>query len=97
MIKCLPERLKELRLERNLSQRQVAEQIGVSASVISGYENGDRTPSIETLLSLSYFYKCSIDYLVGKVPQKSVTCLDISSLSDKQINALHALIDSMKD
>ena len=64
MIKDLPQKLKKLRLTYNLSQKDVAKQLGISPSVVSSYETGERTPSTEILLSLSYLYKCSTDYLL---------------------------------
>ena len=66
MIKNLAGRLKELRIQNKLTQKQVSELLGISPSIISGYETGERTPSAEILLSLSYLYKCSTDYLLGK-------------------------------
>lgn len=66
MIKGLPEKLKALRSTYHLSQKEVAKILEVSPSIISGYETGERTPSAETLLAISYLYKCSTDYLLGK-------------------------------
>ena len=68
MIKGLPEKLKEQREKYHLSQKDVADQLHISPSIISGYETGERTPSTEKLLALSYLYHCSTDYLLGRVP-----------------------------
>ena len=54
MIRGLPERLKENRKRYGYSQKQVAAKLGLSPSIVSGYETGERTPSTEVLLSLSY-------------------------------------------
>ena len=40
--------------------------IGVSPSITSGYETGERAPGTEAPLALSYLYRCSADYLLGK-------------------------------
>ena len=53
MIKNLPEKLRVLRTKYGLSQKQVADKLGVSPSIVSGYETGERTPSTEILLALS--------------------------------------------
>ena len=66
MIKGLPEKLRTLRKQYGFSQREAASRLGISTSVISAYENGERTPSTENLLALSYLYKCSTDYLLGR-------------------------------
>ena len=44
----------------------MAKKLDVSPSIISSYETGERTPSVENLLSLSYLYHCSTDYLLGR-------------------------------
>ena len=66
MIKDLPEKLKLLRVKYGYSQKQVADKLNISPSIISGYETGERTPSTDVLLSLSNIYNCSVDYLLGK-------------------------------
>lgn len=96
MIKDLPQKLKALRVQYGYSQKQVAEKIGVSPSIVSGYETGERTPSTEILLSLSYLYNVSTDYLLGKQTAASAM-LDISKLTDKQKAALSSLIEAIKD
>lgn len=97
MIKDLPEKLKALRIKYGYSQKQVAEKIGVSPSIVSGYETGERTPSTEVLLLLSYLYNCSTDYLLGKQSTSPQFVLDIDGLTDKQINAITNLIETIKN
>jgi len=70
MIKDLSTKLKELRKSQNLSQSNVAKKLKVSPSIVSAYETGERTPSTENLLALSYLYNCSTDYLLGKSKDK---------------------------
>ena len=47
MIKDLPEKLKKLRIKYGYSQKQVADKLQVSPSIVSGYETGERTPITE--------------------------------------------------
>lgn len=96
MIKNLPQKLKALRLKYNLSQKEVATQLGISPSIVSGYETGERTPSTEVLLSLSYLYKCSTDYLLGRETTEPSTVLDTTGLTPEQIQALINLIKTMR-
>ena len=63
MINGLGERLQEQRTTHKLSQREVALALNVSPTVISNYEKGERTPSLEMLIALARFYHCSTDYL----------------------------------
>jgi transcriptional regulator with XRE-family HTH domain len=95
MINCLPEKLKTLRIQFGLSQKQVAEKLEVSPSIVSGYETGERTPSTENLLSLSYLYNVSTDYLLGRQAADPRSLLDISKLTDKQKAAVTNLIESI--
>lgn len=95
MINGLPEKLKTMRLKYGLSQKQVANRLGVSPSIVSGYETGERTPSTETLLSLSYLYQCSTDYLLGRCDENAMSTISIEGLSDNQIKALRALVEAI--
>lgn len=59
------ERLKELRVSRNLTQKQVYEAVGMSAIGYQRYEYGTRAPAYQNLVALAKFFDVSIDYLVG--------------------------------
>lgn len=96
MIKNLSTKLKELRKSQNLSQSNVAKKLKVSPSIVSAYETGERTPSTENLLALSYLYNCSTDYLLGKSKDKPPVILDTNGLNNKQIKVLQELIKVMK-
>ena len=58
-------RLKELRLEKNVSQLEIAKIVNMSKMAISHWENGHSEPSIEQLKLLAIFFNVSIDYLTG--------------------------------
>lgn len=96
MIQGLPQKLKELRTKYSYTQKEVAVKIGVSPSIVSGYETGERTPSAEVLLSLSYLYNCSSDYLLGKKSDYQATTLNLQGLSNQEISALIALVEAIK-
>lgn len=59
------ERLKELRLEKNLSQNELAEKLGVSQKSISNWETGVREADFETLEKMTKFFNVTADYLLG--------------------------------
>lgn len=59
-------RLRELRIERDLLQSDIAKIIEKSDRVVGFYETGDRDMSTETLSKLADFFNVSIDYLLGK-------------------------------
>lgn len=96
MINGLPERLRETREKYMYSQRDVAKLLGVSPSLISGYETGERTPSVEVLFHLSYLYKCSADYLLGKSTVSSDLTLSLEGLSQNQIRIIWGLVEEFR-
>lgn len=95
MVNGLPEKLRLLRERAGMSQRNVAQRLGVSPAIISAYENGERTPSLENLLGLSYLYKCSTDYLLGKDRELPQSYLDVSNLTEQQQRLLAAFLQSL--
>lgn len=62
----MKERLKELRLERGMTQKQVADYLGISDRGYGYYEAGLREPSIECLKKLCDLFEVSADYLIGR-------------------------------
>lgn len=60
------DRLKELRLEKNVSQAELGKLVSMSKMAISHWEKGHSEPSISQLILLSNFFNVSVDYLVGK-------------------------------
>jgi len=56
--------LKEIRKKKRLSQLKVGMDLSISREAISYYENGKRSPSVETLVALSTYFNVSIDYLI---------------------------------
>lgn len=61
-----PARLKELRLTRNLSQKQLAEEVHSASRTIQSYELNLRAPSIDICITLADYFDVSLDYLVGR-------------------------------
>ena len=62
----LTERLRVLRAEKKLSQQVVAESARISLRGYRNIENGESTPSIESLVQLADFYGVTVDYLIGR-------------------------------
>ena len=66
MDKKFGQRLKSLRLERNLKQSELAKIIEVSSSTIGMYEQGRRYADLETLKKIANLFDVSTDYLIGR-------------------------------
>ena len=61
----LGERLKELREERGLTQRELATQLGINSVTYLHYEKEQREPPLALLADFAKFYGVSVDYLLG--------------------------------
>ena len=70
MIK-LPERLLNLRLERNLSQKSLVNEMGLALNTYVRYERGEREPTASVLVRIADFYNVTTDYLLGRSYEKN--------------------------
>lgn len=59
-------RIKELRLAKGLTLKDMASSIGLTLMAYAHYEYGDRQPTIETIVKLCDFFDVSADYLLGR-------------------------------
>lgn len=67
-----PNRIKELREDRDITQWEVAEYLQVAQNTYCNYENGVREIPIELLIRLSRFYKVNVEYLLGLTDQAAM-------------------------
>ena len=67
-------RIKELRLAKNITQEELGKVLNVQKAAISKYENGRVEPSIEVLKLASKFFDVSTDYLLGRSDSPIVSC-----------------------
>ena len=101
--------LKKLREEAGISQKALADAIGVSQQSVNKYENHNIEPDIETLIRIADYFHSSVDYLIGHscIRQKAVKtqaheltseeCFHIERyrrLNDNQKGCINTLIDS---
>ena len=86
-------RLKELRKRSNLSQEQLAQQLGITKGMISSYETSMRMPSYHILLKISFLFNVSTDYLLGK---NANDMLNISDLNEKQKAIICEIINQFR-
>lgn len=94
--------LKDLRLEKNLTQAQLAKKADLATSCIAMLENDERTPSANTLISLATALDVSVDYLLGleEEPEAArLTFEESGAPSDEQklLSIYHSLSPEMKN
>ena len=58
------ERLKSLRLQSSLMQKEIAEMLGVSVRTFQGWETARTEPNLEKLVQIADFFQVSTDYLL---------------------------------
>ncbi len=91
-------KIKQLRLNAHLSQRDVAVFLGVSPTQISDIEKGKSSPSLKRAYLLACFFNVSLDYLVGisEANPNSEIIDKLNSLSDDQKEKVSEYIDFLK-
>lgn len=90
----LGSKIRELRTKYNLTQAELAKQVGVSKATVTAYEGDLRQPSYDVLIKLANVFKVSIDSLVLN---RSESVLDVSDLEPEQINKVQGYIKYLKE
>lgn len=58
-------KLKEIRIQKGFTQRDIADYLGCAPSVYSRYETGDREPSLDILVKIAHYLNVSVDFVLG--------------------------------
>ena len=87
------EKLRSLRTEKKLTQKQVADRIGLAISAVSSYESGSRYPSYDALIKLARIFHVSTDYLLGLTDKRNI---DVTGLSDDEIEVVSQLVEMLR-
>lgn len=85
--------LRGLRIQNGFTQKQLADQLGLTKSVISAYETGLRLPSYDILITIAQIFHVTTDFLLGLEKKQEI---DLSGLTAEEIAALLNLIRAMK-
>lgn len=94
-------RLKQLREDADISIFRLAKELNISASAVSQYESGKRTPSDEIKILIAKFFNVSIDYLLGLSPfpnnsHEKLLLSQMSDLTSEDIEQIKNFIDFIK-
>ena len=87
------EKLRSLRTEKKLTQKQVADRIWLAISAVSSYESGSRYPSYDALIKLARIFHVSTDYLLGMTDKRNI---DVTGLSDDEIEVVSQLVEMLR-
>ena len=106
------ERLRRLRMEKGITQKELADRLHISRSTIAGYESLGKEPDGEKLCALADFFGVSVDYLLGVTdsrelispapaaaqrPVEAAIAGELGSLSDRQLDRLFGYIQALKE
>ena len=89
----LGDRIKTLRLARNLSQVELADKLHVSKQSVSNWENNNILPSVEIIKKLAIFFSCSTDYLLEMDDR---IALEYQQLTPIQVAHIQQLINDFQ-
>ncbi len=94
-MEILLERLKKIRKEKGISQKELSEVLNISHQAYNHYETGVRKPSLEVLISLADYFNVSTDYLLGrdKTPETNIDSSQYKTneLDEDEQDVLNAL------
>ena len=90
-------RIKELRIEKNKTQSEIANCLGISRQVFANYENGINLPDPQMLIKISDYFNCSIDYLVERTDEFGLIKNENSlSKNESELLSLFKKLDTIK-
>lgn len=81
-------RIKEIRTQRGMAQKELAKRINKSKSAVCGYESDAQVPPLEVLVSIASVLNVSLDYLVGFEGDDSISLRNLTSQQKRIINLI---------
>lgn len=84
----LGQKLRLLRKQKKLTQKEVCKALNISRSVYSQYELDEREPSLKRLIALSRFYMTSLDYLCDNSERIKIDITDLNEIQKAKIYAI---------
>ena len=90
-------RIKELRKEKDKTQTEIAEVLGISRQVFANYEKEINYPDPKMLIKLSDYFDVSIDYLVGRTDELGIVKKENSAPNsyEKELLSYFKKLDSL--
>jgi len=85
-LSVFPERLRQLRAESNLTQRELARSLDISQQSINSWENGERKPKLEAITNIAEYFNVSPKYLIGETNNREIETIELEA-EDKLFKA----------
>ena len=96
----IKEKLKELRIEKNYKQANLAKKLNLTPSTISDWERGRSEPNVSQLIALANNYGCTIDYIVGRENEDGTIYImgnELSKSENQLLDMVRQLHEDDKD
>lgn len=90
----LANRIKSLRERANLTQSEIARQLGISRSGVNAWEMGLSVPSTQYIVELAKKFGVSTDYLLG---MENTSSISVKGLTEKQVSVLLDTIECFRE
>lgn len=90
-------RLRNLRIQKNVSQKDLAAILLLSNSTVSQYESGTRIPDMQMLIKIADYFRCPTDYLLGRTDdpnmEKNLAVAHYKGLKGDDLSGLDDIIE----
>ena len=90
----LGEQIKQLRLNKKLSQVELSQKLSITKQSVSNWENENIMPSIDMLIKISQIFDVTTDYLLGLSEKHT---LDTTGLTEIQISHIQSIINDLRE
>ncbi len=88
------DRIKMLRVSRNMSQAQLARRLGMTRSSVNAWEMGLNMPSAQYLVDLSEIFNVSVDFLLCNEKEQTMY---VSGLTEEDIALVYRMVDHLRN
>lgn len=84
------DRLRKLREELGLSQKELTDRLNINRSTYARYETSSTQPDFDTLNKLADFFGVSTDYILGRIPVKNISMFENAGITNEEYENLSA-------
>lgn len=103
-MKDFKEKVRELLIEQNMTQKDLCDEIDISEVTLIRYFNGERNPVTEVLANMATALHTTVDYLIGKTEDPRYVdlyskqlCRDAERMNKEEINLLIKELRNLKN
>lgn len=88
------DKIKKIREQHNITQSELAKQLGITRSSVNAWEMGISVPSTQYIVELAHIFGVSTDFLLGV---DTTATINVSGLSDKDIELINSMVLHLKN